>query len=462
VRVAILVVKVKNGAQIGVESRVKMANISHFLVCVILAMYSFSLVSGAGDIFLFSEKLLYENDCRSPSLVVSASGGMGLCNQINLIAYGMELARLTGRNLCVYGFRPQFHRFHEVPIEDVIDINATNAKLHALPAELGYGKVRISGFFNEGNYLKEHRKSVCLLSSHTKDAPPGPKRCKYSGDSTITIPVDEVGRNNLVDFLKSDRVRPIPGIHLSPGVPNEYDFFGHMKEVSHDRLAHLYRSIVYAPYLYDISKKLMKSMGVSPRNFTAVHMRLENDFITSIWNGQDVDSDRIPLDALHDVLANDFVSFLLQHTSVRDKIFIVTGLSLNRNTLNGIPYFMERLFNESKFQFHDKVYLGLPNYRELHAIVDAIVATQASSFIGVDAKRSTFSRYISWALPTSAPTFLMPVNYTKAATDLRLSLTKAKLASLHERIHSNEYYDLLRQQNLDGTQNVTNTNMLPD
>ena len=265
--------------------------------------------------------------------------------------------------------------------------------------------------------------------------------------------MDEHGRNDLVSVLLQDGIKAHSKIHLSPGVPNVYDFFHHENEISVEKISYLYRAITFAPFLQQAAKELMKEMAITERNFTAIHMRLENDFVTAIWNQHDVDSSRIDMESFHFIMANDFVSYLLRHSSVRERIFIVTGLTLRSHHLNFLPYMMETLFSESGFHFQDKLLMHLPkNRREIHAIVDAIVATKASSFVGFDPSASTFSKYVSLCLPKNTPVALMPVNYTKMATDARSELNQDTYKRLKEDLQSSEYFNKLREENLKGAQ----------
>lgn len=409
----------------------------------------------------YAEHLLSENDCPEQSLIVSASGGMGMCNQIDLIAYGLELARLSRRTLCVFQFRTEFSRSHEVPVEDIIDINITNRNLRALPAYLGFKGVRVVGYFNRHEHEIRNSENVCLRSVDTVTAPVGPKKCKFTGTHYINVPVNERGRNDLIEVLTSERIKEHSRVHLSPGVPNIWDFHGHESETSPERMSHLYRSITFAPILRKVAREQMQRFNLTSRGFTAVHMRLEDDFVTSIWNNHDVDADRIDLKSFHFLLANDFVSFLLQHiSSVRQPIFIVTGLTLSSQTLNFMPYVMERLFNESGFHFPDKLLMGIPKRRELHAIVDALVAVQASSFVGFDPDASTFSKYVSRCLPVNTPIALLPINYTKKATDQRKNLNPEMYVALAKYMENVNYYDRLRRENLNGKQTATSTDLL--
>ena len=81
------------------------------------------------DQMKYSEIHLPENECPPRSLIVNAAGGMGLCNQLDLFSYGLVLASLSNRTLCVHGFKTEYSRSHEVPIEEILDINATNEKI---------------------------------------------------------------------------------------------------------------------------------------------------------------------------------------------------------------------------------------------------------------------------------------------------------------------------------------------
>lgn len=286
-------------------------------------------------------------------------------------------------------------------------------------------------------------------------------RCKFSGSHYINVPVDGQGRNDLIAVLLEDNIKSHSKIHLSPGVPNVFDFFGHETATSQNRISHLYRAVTFAPFLQEAAKGLMEKMGITEGNFTAIHMRLEDDFVLAIWNQHDVDSLRIDMKSFHYIMANDFVSHLLRHISVKERVFIVTGLTLMKHTLNFMPYMMETLFRESDYHFQDKLYMPLPkNRRELHAIVDAIVATKASSFIGFDPVASTFSKYVSRCLPEATPVALMPVNYTKKATDLRPNCRPETYLRLSKLLPSNTYYDKLRKENLEGKQTVSSTDLM--
>ena len=145
------------------------------LICIISTLVV-AICEAEPDIMRYAEHLMPENNCPDNSLIVSASGGMGLCNQIDMIAYGLEVARVTQRALCVHSFRTDYSRSHEVPVEEIIDINATNDKLRALPEELGFSNVRISGFFNRYEHATRNVENICLRSVNTRTAPVGPKK----------------------------------------------------------------------------------------------------------------------------------------------------------------------------------------------------------------------------------------------------------------------------------------------
>ena len=417
------------------------------------------------DQMRYSEHLLPENECPTRSIVVNAAGGMGLCNQLDLFSYGLILASLSNRTLCVHGFKTEYSRSHEVPIEEILDINMTNEKLAQLPESMGFKPTTVIKGFVRKDGRHPRTQNVCLRStSHL--APVGPKKCKYGELHMVDIPYaaadpngDNSGRNDLVEFMQSEGIMKMSRIHLSPGVPTRFDFFRHEHHINHQTIAALYKCFVFAPFLRQAADALMKKQNLVQGNYTAVHMRLEDDFARSIYNTQDVDSDRISLQKFYYVLGNDFLHHLLQHVQANTHIYVVTGLTLRPNELNFFPYMLESLFKATDYHFQDKLYLHIPNRRELHAIVDSIVAMRAGAFIGTDDKASTFSKYIAWGLPTGTPVSLVSINYTKIATDLRPYYTPAALKYAQGRLKNAKYFAQLRQANLDGTQTDRSTDL---
>jgi hypothetical protein len=441
----------------------------HIFIANSLLIILFSLEWRAAlseaDQMRYSEIHMHENECPPRSIIVSAAGGMGLCNQLDLFVFGLVLASISNRTLCVHGFKTEYSRSHEVPVEEILNINATNENLAQLPEEMGFKPTSVLKGIVRQDARHPHVQSVCLRSTGPL-TPVGPKKCKFDSQRTIDIPFapadqdgENTGRNDLVTFLLSDDIHQISRVSLSPGVPTQFDFFRHEKHIDHATISALYKCFVFAPFLIKAADTLMAKHNLVAQQYTAVHMRLEDDFVRSIYNIQDVDSDRITLHKFHYVLGNDFLHHLLQHITVDSRIYLVTGLTLRPNELNFFPYMMETLFNSSSYHFQDKLYMHIPHRRELHAIVDSIVAMRAGAFVGVDDTASTFSKYIAWGLPSNTNVSLIPVNYTKRATDSRPYYTSAALKYVQSRLKDQAYFARLRLDALEGKQTLTSTDL---
>ena len=100
----------------------------------------------------------------------------------------------------------------------------------------------------------------------------------------------------------SEEIACISRVALSPGVPTMYDFFRHEQNIDHVVISALYKCFVFAPFLRKAADSLMAQYNLPPGKFTAIHMRLEDDFIRSIYNTQDVDSNRLTLQNFHYVI----------------------------------------------------------------------------------------------------------------------------------------------------------------
>ena len=84
----------------------------HIFIANSLLIILFSLEWRAAlseaDQMRYSEIHMHENECPPRSIIVSAAGGMGLCNQLDLFVFGLVLASISNRTLCVHGFKTEY------------------------------------------------------------------------------------------------------------------------------------------------------------------------------------------------------------------------------------------------------------------------------------------------------------------------------------------------------------------
>jgi hypothetical protein len=294
------------------------------------------------------------------------------------------------------------------------------------------------------------KKCTCLLLQGA-GAPGGVRRCHFGGGGTLLVRSVDANYTNMLDFLQRPDISHIASVTMSPGMPYfepirpEHDalFRKIQSSVVHPQVFHSIANYVKS------NEGVCRGHGdghghecTGDEVYISTHLRLENDFISQLQaiSGfyQKRGLNAACNNAIIDSFIRDFQKFLSDFSIVVSAIHISTGLGKTENNWNS---FLVKNYYEKKYQavssyhyeylddvmkvahqvnistylngtmdlidphnvtnfvshkelllFHHimaGIDLKKSKLRDLHAIIDFLIASQASFFYGVCA--SSFS-----------------------------------------------------------------------
>jgi hypothetical protein len=393
-------------------------------------------------------ELLHQCDSRR-NIVVTFSPGMGYRNQMDTISKAMFIGTLTNRSICLPYFSSDYRQPADISPQHFIDLKATNDNLAAVPAALtlrtqSQQRSPAPTLVMTTNDAAK-RKCICLLLQG-EGAPAGMRRCAYGSRGTTKMIRDmDANYTNMLDFIRRPDIHHLDSLCLSPGMP-------YFEPIRHEHDAHFRKvqaSLVHHSVMTSIANYVKTREGVCKDRCTgeelyiSTHPRLENDFIsqlqmlTGFYQKRGING--AFNNAIIDRFLHDYQKFLDQFSIVVDTIHISTGLGKSEEHLNNFLIknyyekryravssyhyeYLEHITQVAHFTNHSSHFdTDIPDIpdphnvshhiskselitfhhilsgingkksklRDLHAVIDFMIASQAGFFYGVCASSFT-------------------------------------------------------------------------
>eukprot|EP01031_Cornospumella_fuschlensis_P034587 gene34587-41882_t len=351
--------------------------------------------------------------------------GFGLQNQITLIAKSLLMGSLTQRHVCVGLFLPYFASWPSIPMDMVVNMTETNRAL-----------ARIEGFNASSTYLSVWTEAaagacVCYLlqGADGVNLPAGHRKCVGRPWKVLRM-----HQRDALRWLLHDN-HAFNSVCLTPGLP-----FYQPLDTSHQALlSRIVAAIHYTDVFLALADHIKRSHGVcrpagcsGQEAFVALHLRLEDDWIKTKVGAMQIDlifkNRSMPHDhqLYYALIRHKMVAFLNHtlplfqqalHISPNSSpwLFVASGLkyyasdrygryatdwaglvlprgqTIASTPLNlsaflpahpGDPGLLGDVAITQRFQ-QLMEHVVTPHPRELLALVDFIVASQAAHLIGV-------------------------------------------------------------------------------
>jgi len=267
----------------------------------------------------------------------------GLCNQLILLAKAIIIGHIFNRDLIFNGFQVDYQGSDYWPLDSVVNINKLqqfliNNKIYVtLFTNFIYDKNN-----NRNGKNSKNRKNYKILE---KDNP---------------FLIDEINKNLDYQFLDCQTIFP-----------------AHIPDIYYKLFEHILINIDFVDFFHEKVAKIKNVLCL--KNYNCVHLRMEDDIIH--FMKQDFNYDNDFTNKYYKGLYNEELEKM-----VGQKVFICTGLGLSENMNNNYYEEIKNKYNlVDKHQYMDNFY----KYRELHAIIDLIIAKESDYFVGGNI--STFS-----------------------------------------------------------------------
>ena len=263
----------------------------------------------------------------------------GLNNQIYCIIKGIILAHLTERDIYIDGFQKDYKNMNNlIPIDNVINI------------------------YHLQNIIYKYQLNVKIENKINNQFPIQKIKCPTN------IPMCLV-KNTLL-IIKSDENNSIMNIDIetptSSDIPQEYESV----------FLNILNELEFTNYFINIAKEVKEQLNFN--KYACVHLRLENDAIKHLAENSIFD--------FNDINGIYKTKYLMEYDfykKYQNNIYVCTGLSDKDENYT----FYQKM--KKHFQWKDKTdiqhsFYNEQNDREVLAIVDYIIAKDATVFLGCD------------------------------------------------------------------------------
>lgn len=268
----------------------------------------------------------------------------GLCNQLQCIAKGILLGQKYDKDIYIDVFHKNVYDNSKCLINEVLNITELNCMLTKLNININILKTLDDDI-------------VCNIKP-------------LYGVEYDKIPT-LINLNDIIELQENQNTR-----YLDIGAPVSlciYESFGlHFVDYSNT-----YHSITcnmpFHTKFYDLANTIKTQLNLT--DYTCIHLRIEDDAIDYYSSAFNIEKA---------VLTNALLQFYTNHVEKNydSRIYICTGLSYFKNTHNTFY----KLLKTANSNIVDKQDFKIDNYytqnRELLAIIDYIIAKDATKFVG--------------------------------------------------------------------------------
>lgn len=303
----------------------------------------------------------------------------GLCNQLTVVCFAINVAKQTKRRVWVDGFQPSYdiyknnQRLRFDKMFDLVELS----NIFELPIR------EVPEWFRKDNLYKSW--GIMERPSHSK------KFKRYEQVLALCL--------NKKEHIVNGGFLFIPG-----NIENQTRTFV--------RSMH----IVCRPFLIQTARHILKKLGLVEKEYNAIHMRLETDMIKHLSNRRGKTHDEIKNMLFGKT--NEMIHFLLsddanvdnktnteEHTgnTKQERSIIPTFMAYGINMDNTTSAFVESVRNKicgvDSCNYTCYIQENCGKGREIAAIVDLLICINGSKFAG--SSISTFSKFISSAYDTN-------------------------------------------------------------
>jgi hypothetical protein len=225
-----------------------------FAALIFLTFRTQEVTGAEGDAVTVESHLLPR--CAGRNMIVSPANGMGLNNQVDILAHSIYIGILTNRSVCMRGFLANFDSQDFINIGWIFDIPHMNQLIQQirgpLLSKIGKGReVRPMGppLVVAPAHPQNYEQCTCLIL--TGEGASGHRRCPGQKHN-IAIRNVEPNYTGVLPFLSRNDMGKIESVALTSGLP----LLRHgMTRPQDDEWIHQIHLLVrFNPVLYDVAE----------------------------------------------------------------------------------------------------------------------------------------------------------------------------------------------------------------
>ena len=290
----------------------------------------------------------------------------GLTNQLSCIAKGIIYAHITNRNLYIDNFQIDYRDYENFKnINEIINIKKLQNTINKLNLNV---IIENNIYYDLSNNLSNNLSNISNKIYEIKKINTFTDIEIYFLEDIIPIIFHE--ENNSIINLDIDN--PISCV-----IPEEYNLI----------LYEIMIEIDFVEELKNISNNIINKLNL--KNYTCIHLRLENDAINYINKFTNIGYDNV-----NKIYKEKYLLENIFFENNKNNVYVCTSLckdDINFDFYNDL---------KSKFNLKDKNdFINNNNCREIYAIIDYLIAKNANYFLGCD--WSGFSLYINYYYTTN-------------------------------------------------------------
>jgi hypothetical protein len=287
----------------------------------------------------------------------------GLCNQLWALFNGIMLGHSTQRDLIVAGFRPNYNSSKVIPLSQIIDLPHLNQLLRELKM-----RVQVHDFMDRDWKFYDFDALIKRFWGHPD--------CQKNVIALLTALTE-------------------PNINLGFAFFCELDKF-YTDSTSWNLLMQVMSRFRFTLILHAIADQYKHILKLPP-NYAVLHLRLEDDLINHVVNERPGTKGKFKESEYRHRLKARFIGASQQLFRRDDTVYVATHLLKSPNKFNTVPtelklMFPQMIFGDSWRHHFPTAMEG----REIDAIIDYLICTSASKFIGLD--MSTFSVQLAYLM----------------------------------------------------------------
>lgn len=359
-----------------------------------------------------------------PSRYMAITLRNGMCNQLMQIAYGIVLAHLTNRTLVISGLLKEYEddpaNVSREPIEKLLDIKSIESFAQSKMRFLDF-KITSENSVDMASFIKVDYGSREMTGDNMAMTLQSDKyNCINNVNADYTffafqdykIPYINTFFSALVfdsDLQSSSFAMANKTIEHVLSKSTGESKFSISKDKPNEKI-HCDKSNINR---FSLSyNQIIQNDTSATQRLVVVHLRLENDMLSHFQHIQPNPRYYGGIEDISDIFVDCYLKAIVKYVRPCDVVILCTALgkgkTKNRNDFI-LPILKEHypnmvIFGREAFsEFHSKDHRI--EGREMHAVVESIIAQKADVFIGLD--YSTFSSFIAARLPPTSETYLL-------------------------------------------------------
>lgn len=282
----------------------------------------------------------------------------GLTNQLSCIAKGIIYSHITNRNLYIDNFQIDYRDYENFKnINEIINIKKLQNTINKLNLNVIIENNIYYNLSNNSNKIYEIKKINTFTNIEI-----------YFLQDIIPIIFHE--ENNSIINLDIDN--PISCV-----IPEEYNLI----------LYEIMIEIDFVEELKNISNNIINKLNL--KNYTCIHLRLENDAINYINKFTNIGYDNVNKIYKEKYLLEDIF-----FKNNKNNVYVCTSLCKDDINFDFYNDLKSKFNLKDNNDFINDNFITYNNCREIYGIIDYLIAKNANYFLGCD--WSGFSLYINY------------------------------------------------------------------